>query len=875
MHRREDITPGIREGYRCVYRIGNAVRSGEIVVRYQESPLLFNPTSTSTEQSNDGDVDANANESQELLGGGGRVLEIGAPPSLPPSQEPSLDDILFTELDIGYVVASPSSNVNRLSDSSSSNSSSGYGMALASVCIFPLVALFLQLVKKLFVGRPRGSTRTNDTTKSSPSLSITDRPNNTDIQIFIKTSSGYITLDVNVQDTVDSVQKKAQAKLGLDVVPQLYFSSKKLESRCLLFDYNVQKESTLHLSHGLRGGSEMDAEPWWFNSSLCHPCREEPNNEMLLDNDDDGMSIDSFHTAPDDTMDIGFDIDWDEAAAAAAPRVDAYSSGEEDDYAMPLRGGDNISNGQATATSNNNPPPSARVSTGAATAAAPLHYAPGAFDNPMAMAEEMEASGGGGGGGPTTATTAPAKRIDHPFKGKRVLKDGYSQGSGTKVTEEAFHTKVKTWLLEISDQPNIIGPDGKARRGNCLSFLSDKPAAVDAVALALVKHFRLDKEMRQQYLVNEYRHSLRHAQSGWNSRHGGQKSFQLPLHYEKAPEDAEAQTDLKEAAELPIDLSAWTTLFNLKDTALKTIKGTAGGTVGLVHGKTGRSVISKSMEKAYESAQARLTYLKDNYATPFATKFCRDVTGQTSTREDSERVTLPPHMNKRSIFCDWCEQNGWQVKMIDKCKAKMAQIKDWELADGFYRTQAEADQHEGGKVALPICSYRSFIRYWDTNFPKLVIRKSGEDTCDDCHRIMLNIRALERKRDAALAKRAAEREANGEADVNGTTPSELSEYANKLQAEIDHVRQHIVMADSNRAKYNEYEKQAAEDTANNVPWGQRTKFFVIDMGQNALLPTLRGEQMGAFYYMSPLVHLIFGKLLILSARNFFMGLCQQ
>jgi len=63
------------------------------------------------------------------------------------------------------------------------------------------------------------------------------------------------------------------------------------------------------------------------------------------------------------------------------------------------------------------------------------------------------------------------------------------------------------------------------------------------------------------------------------------------------------------------------------------------------------------------------------------------------------------------------------------------------------------------------------------------------------------------------------------------------------------------------------EKQAAEDIANNVPWGRRTKFFVIDMGQNALLPMLRGEQMGSIYYMSALVHLIFGK----SPRNFVTG----
>ena len=272
MHRREDITPGICEGYRCVYRTGGVVCSGEIVVRPRETPLHFNTTPTSSAQSNDGDVDANANESQELLGDSVRVLEIEAPLSLSPPQELSLDEILST-LDSGSSLSTQlDSGYARLSDSSSSNSSSDYGMALASICIFPLVALLLQLVKKLFVGRPRGSTRTNS-------------PSNTDIRISIKTSTGYFALDVNVYDTVDSVQKKVQAWLELDVVPQLYFGSRKLNSRCLLFDYNVQKESTLHLTHGLRGGSEMDVEQSWVNSScLCCP-REESNNEMLLDDD--------------------------------------------------------------------------------------------------------------------------------------------------------------------------------------------------------------------------------------------------------------------------------------------------------------------------------------------------------------------------------------------------------------------------------------------------------------------------------------------------------------------------------------------------------------------------------------------------------------
>ena len=133
LHRREDITPGIREGYRCVYRnrryrcvyrIGGRDCGTSSTSSSLETPHHFNTTLTSSAQSDD-DVDANANDSQDLVGGGGRVLEIEAPP-LPPSQELSLDDILSNELEGHYDIASysPFTNVNspRLSDTPSSSS---------------------------------------------------------------------------------------------------------------------------------------------------------------------------------------------------------------------------------------------------------------------------------------------------------------------------------------------------------------------------------------------------------------------------------------------------------------------------------------------------------------------------------------------------------------------------------------------------------------------------------------------------------------------------------------------------------------------------------------------------------------------------------
>ena len=80
-------------------------------------------------------------------------------------------------------------------------------------------------------------------------------------------------------------------------------------------------------------------------------------------------------------------------------------------------------------------------------------------------------------------------------------------------------------------------------------------------------------------------------------------------------------------------------------------------------------------------------------------------------RNTNDMMELDPGVTKRGLFKEYAYLHGWKIKT--------------SAIGSVIKVPDDANEYN----EIDICSWWFFLRYRKTNYPKMIIRKTGNDIC--------------------------------------------------------------------------------------------------------------------------------------------------
>lgn len=273
-------------------------------------------------------------------------------------------------------------------------------------------------------------------------------------------------------------------------------------------------------------------------------------------------------------------------------------------------------------------------------------------------------------------------------------------------------------------------------------------------------------------------------------------------------------------------------------------------THGLV-GQAGNRVMVDS-EKVMSDYLSELQEL----GAPRATRIVRILTAdglttKTELRDDDvELIELPNHVSQFGYYKRLVAKLGWRYEYDPK---------------GRIINRAPI---EGVDQAEVVPGWRTFIRLWKKEFPKMVIPKAGEDICDKCYQFANQIKYKQRRSGKeGMVDALLDDDYDGVADIvqlpfklddGESIDTQTTKEKRALESEelILAAAKHVEMEQTQRKYFQDLKQQAFD--GRDLPREKRRFAFVADYAQNMGVPNFAGEQPGETYYFSPLNGYVFG-----------------